>query len=59
MTDVPLTATDPLPFRPGGSSSPAAPDGPAWVPRPAFVALAATECWVVEWQYSHVRALLV
>ena len=89
MTDVPLTATDPLPFRPrrilvtgcsgSGKTTLAAAlatrlglphheldalfHGPAWVPRPTFVAdvtaLAATECWVVEWQYSHVRPLLL
>jgi len=89
MTDVPLTATDPLPFRPrrilvtgcsgSGKTTLAAAlatrlglphheldalfHGPGWVPRPTFVAdvtaLAASESWVVEWQYSHVRALLL
>jgi broad-specificity NMP kinase len=33
--------------------------GPGWVPRPTFVAdviaLAATESWVVEWQYTQLR----
>ena len=37
--------------------------GPGWVPRPTFVAdvtaLAATESWVVEWQYDQVRSLLL
>lgn len=37
--------------------------GPGWVPRPEFVddvvALAGTERWVTEWQYSAVRALLL
>ena len=37
--------------------------GSGWVPRPTFVAevtaLAATESWVVEWQYEQVRSLLL
>jgi adenylate kinase family enzyme len=37
--------------------------GPDWVPRPEFVAeataLAATEEWVTEWQYSVVRPLFL
>ena len=37
--------------------------GPGWVPRLMFVAdvtaLAATESWVVEWQYEQVRSLLL
>ena len=37
--------------------------GPGWVPRPEFVddvaALAASEEWVTEWQYSVVRPLLL
>ena len=37
--------------------------GSGWVPRPTFVAevtaLAATESWVVEWQYDQVRSLLL
>ena len=89
MTDVPLTATDPLPLRPrrilvtgcsgSGKTTLAAVlatrlglphheldalfHGPGWVPRPTFVAdvtaLAASESWVVEWQYTHVRPLLL
>jgi len=89
MTDVLLSAADPLPLRPrrilvtgcsgSGKTTVAAAlatrlgvphheldalfHGPEWVPRPTFVAdvtaLAATDCWVVEWQYSHVRPLLL
>jgi adenylate kinase family enzyme len=37
--------------------------GPGWVPRPQFVAevtaLAGQDAWVIEWQYSAVRPLLV
>ncbi|GAA2554331.1 AAA family ATPase [Pseudonocardia hydrocarbonoxydans] len=37
--------------------------GPGWTPRPEFAtdvaALAATERWVTEWQYSAVRPLLL
>jgi adenylate kinase family enzyme len=37
--------------------------GPAWVPRPTFVAdvaaVAASDAWVVEWQYEQVRPLLL
>lgn len=37
--------------------------GPGWVPRPSFVeevtALAATDSWVADWQYSAVRPLLL
>jgi adenylate kinase family enzyme len=37
--------------------------GPGWVPRPEFAAdvaaLAATEEWITEWQYSPVRPLLL
>jgi adenylate kinase family enzyme len=37
--------------------------GPDWVPRPTFVAevtaIAASDAWVVEWQYDQVRPLLL
>lgn len=37
--------------------------GPEWVPRPTFVAevtaIAASDAWVVEWQYDQVRPLLL
>jgi adenylate kinase family enzyme len=37
--------------------------GPGWVPRPTFVAdvaaIAASDRWVVEWQYDQVRPLLL
>ncbi|WP_232374887.1 P-loop NTPase family protein [Mycolicibacterium mengxianglii] len=37
--------------------------GPNWKPRPTFAAdvdhLSSGPCWVIEWQYSQVRALLL
>lgn len=37
--------------------------GPDWTPRPTFVAevaaIAASDAWVVEWQYDQVRTLLL